>query len=55
MDNLLREKTRSKYNKTINTAKDCDLLSNEIHLATNRTVSSTQCDSIDLGVKIRFL
>lgn len=41
MDNLLREKTLAKYNKTINTAKDCELLSKEIQLATNRTVSAS--------------
>ncbi|HAF29664.1 MAG TPA: hypothetical protein DCG75_11520, partial [Bacteroidales bacterium] len=41
MDNLLRDKTRSKYNKTVNTAKDCNFLSKEIHLATNRTISAS--------------
>jgi hypothetical protein len=41
MDKLIRKLVLEKYNSTLNTPKDCDLLSERIYICTNRKISST--------------
>lgn len=41
MNQLLRDKIIAVYHNTVNTAKDCDLLSQSIYLVTRRKISST--------------
>jgi len=41
MEELLKNKLLHKFKKPINTAKDCDLLSKEIYLGTNRNISAS--------------